>query len=146
MPAPKGYKAVFIKFMSFFDGTTYEGDPLPAFSVKHLLSITDIDVVQHLTLCAYKKPKVQEGDKPKPRASTIRLCKKAISHYMPHHAMTWDDINQKGNPTKSATVNALIKKGRAAQGQRNWCQILYPACLPVGRVHDGITCYSEIIL
>ena len=110
MPAPKGYKAIFIKFMSFFDGTTYEGDAPPAFSIDHLLSITDVDIVRYLTIWVYGKTEVEEGDKPKLRASTLGFFKKAISHYMPRGAMTWDDINQKGNPTKSAAVNAFIKK------------------------------------
>ena len=109
MPDPKIYKAIFLSFMSFFDGVIYEVDNPPAFAVEHLLSITDMDIVRYLNLHAYGKTEVEEGDKPQLRSSTLGFMKKAISYYMPRCHMSWDDINQKGNPTKSSAVNAMIK-------------------------------------
>jgi hypothetical protein len=71
IPDPKGYLAVFIKF-----STTY----LPAFSVEHLLSITNVYIVQNLTMHACKKPR-WKGNKPKLCASMLKreLCKVSCS-------------------------------------------------------------------
>ena len=109
MTAPKRYKTIFASFMSFFDGTTYDANNIPRFTQEHLLTITDADIVQYFNLRTYGKPEVEEGDKPKLRSATVMYMKKALSHYMPRTAMTWDDINHIGNPTKSAAVNAMIR-------------------------------------
>ena len=95
--------------MSFFDGTTYHANNIPNFSQEHLLSITDVDILRYFNLRTYGKPEVEEGDKPKLRSATVEYFKKALSHYMPRNANNWDDINQVGNPTKSAAVNAMIR-------------------------------------
>ena len=95
--------------MSFFDGTTYDANNIPCFTQEHLLTIIDADIVQNFNLQTYGKPEVEEGDKPKLRSATVMYMKKALSHYMPRTAMTWDDINHIGNPTKSAAVNAMIR-------------------------------------
>lgn len=109
MSAPKRYKSIFASFMSFFDGTTYHANNIPNFSQEHLLSITDVDILRYFNLRTYGKPEVEEGDKPKLRSATVEYFKKALSHYMPRNANNWDDINQVGNPTKSAAVNAMIR-------------------------------------
>ncbi|OWZ13900.1 hypothetical protein PHMEG_00012705 [Phytophthora megakarya] len=44
------------------------------------------------------------------RASTLVYVKKAISSFMPRHTVAWDPIRGDGNPTRSDTVNAVIKK------------------------------------
>jgi hypothetical protein len=109
MTTPIRYKSIFLSFMSFFDGTTYEVDSPPAFSVAHLLTITNVDIVRYLNLRTHGETEVAEGDTPKLHISTLAFMKKAISHYMPHHAMGWDDINQHGNPTMSTAVNYVIR-------------------------------------
>lgn len=109
MTTPKRYKTIFASFMSFFDGTTYDANDIPHFTQEHLLTIKDVDIVRYLNVRTYGKPEVEVGDKPLLRSATVMYEKKALSHYMPRIAMNWDDINQIGNPTKSAAVNNMIR-------------------------------------
>jgi hypothetical protein len=43
------------------------------------------------------------------RSTTLEMCKKAISFYMPHRNAFWNTETNFGNPTKSKEVNDLIK-------------------------------------
>ena len=95
--------------MSFFDGTTYDANNIPCFTQEHLLTIKDVNIVRYLNLRTYGMPEVEEGDKPLLQSATVMYMKKALSHYMPRIAMNWDNINQIGNPTKSAAVNNMIR-------------------------------------
>jgi len=45
MPIPKRFKTIFLEFMSFFNGMTYDVMEDPAFYVTHLTTITDADIV-----------------------------------------------------------------------------------------------------
>jgi len=44
------------------------------------------------------------------RSSTLEYKKKAISSFLPHQNMPWDNITQKGNPTRSKAVHHMIQK------------------------------------
>ena len=53
-------------------------------------------------------------------SATVECMKKANSHYIPHTVMNLDDINQIGNPTKSAAVNNMIQGYGSTSGSRAW--------------------------
>jgi len=44
------------------------------------------------------------------RSSSILFHKKAISHFMPNRLMSWNEVTEMGNPTKSREMNDLIKR------------------------------------
>jgi hypothetical protein len=44
------------------------------------------------------------------RSSSILFYKKAISHFMPNRLMSWNEVTEMGNPTKSREMNDLIKR------------------------------------
>ena len=109
MPVPKAYKASLFQFMSFLDGTTYSPTDDIAFTTERLASITADDVVRYFNFKAYRTPEPGPDDHPKYcRSSTLLYQKKAISYFMPRQNMQWDDLAQRGNPTKSSGVNKVI--------------------------------------
>jgi hypothetical protein len=59
---------------------------------------------------AYNKESPERDDRPtKCCSNTLKYHKKAISYFMPHNLPTWDDIHFTSNPTKSRSVNTLLK-------------------------------------
>ena len=108
------YKSQFFVFMTFLDGTTYSPSNNITFSQDCLLEIMDLDVANFLTFKAYGPnlfPK--EGPDEFPiaitRSSMLAFYKKAISSYMPRQCQQWDEITGRGNPTKSAAAQQVIK-------------------------------------
>jgi hypothetical protein len=81
------------------------------FSADRLLSITADYVVRIFNFKAYSTPEPGENAFPKLLcSSTILFQKKAISYFMPHQNMQWDDLAHQGNPTKLMAVNKVIVK------------------------------------
>ena len=110
MPAPKTYKSALFQFITFLEGITYSpDDDTVSFTSERLASITADDVVRYFNFKAYGTPEPRVNDLPKKcRSSTLSYHKKAISYFMPRQNMQWDDIAQRGNPTRSAAVNKVI--------------------------------------
>jgi hypothetical protein len=110
MSALTKYKPTLFQFMSFLDGITYSpADDTVSFTPDRLASITADDVVRYFNFKAYGTPEPRVNDLPKKcRSSTLSYHKKAISYFMPRQNMQWDDIAQRGNPTRSAAVNKVI--------------------------------------
>lgn len=106
---PSGYKSALIQLMSFLDGVTYTIHD--EFSSDRLLTITDEDICRYFNHKAYGVEAPGPEDYPTHcRANTLFYHKKALSFFMPRANMTWDDVTQRGNPTKSTAVNKLISK------------------------------------
>ena len=116
----KLYATCLVSFMSFVDGVDY--DTSASFSKEQLLAITANQVAAYLNLKAYGTPTPGPHDRPiHGRSNSLAFQKKAISHFMPLHSMQWDDIYQRGNPTHSSAVNAIItkvKKYKSADGKK----------------------------
>ena len=103
------YISTLIAFMSFIDGVKY--DATSSFSRDKLLAITADQVAAYLNYKAYGTPTPGPTDRPTHgRSNSLAFHKKAISHFMPLRTMTWDEINLRGNPTRSAAVNDVIAK------------------------------------
>ena len=76
-----------------------------------LLSITPKIIVEYLNIRAYGVAHPTEDDRPVLcRSSTLAFYKKAFSSYMLNGNSHWDDVLNRGNPTKSKQVNNMIKQ------------------------------------
>ena len=106
------YYSEIAQFMSFMDGIEYpRNDNSHVFPQERLLEITDIDVVSYFNFKAYHNANPSPSDQPiYCRSSTLEYKKKAISSFLPRQNMPWDDITQKGNPTRSRAVHHMIQK------------------------------------
>jgi hypothetical protein len=82
-----------------------------AFSQDWLEAVTNINVYRYLANKAYGTPEPGQDNLPeKCHSSTIKYHKKAVSQYMPHQNMVWDEVQKEGNPTKSQAILSLIKE------------------------------------
>ena len=106
------YYTEIAQFMSFLDGIEYpRNDNSHVFPQERLLEITDFDVVSYFNFKAYHNANPSPSDQPiYCRSSTLEYKKKAISSFLPRQNMPWDDITQKGNPTRSRAVHHMIQK------------------------------------
>ena len=106
------YYTEIAQFMSFMDGIEYpRNDNSHVFPQERLLEITDLDVVSYFNFKAYHNTNPSPSDQPiYCRSSTLEYKKKAISSFLPRQNMPWDDITQKGNPTRSRAVHHMIQK------------------------------------
>jgi hypothetical protein len=110
MPEAKtvqSYKASLVKFLSFLDGTKHPRDYEA--TDERLLKIQDTDVVRFLNWEAYHEEAPDVDARPTYcRGSNLLAHKRAISHFMPRQLMTWDPVNNMGNPTRSLKVLKAI--------------------------------------
>jgi hypothetical protein len=106
------YYSEIAQFMSFMDGIEYtRNDNSHVFPQERLLEITDLDVVSYFNFKAYHNANPSPSNQPiYCRSSTLEYKKKAISSFLPRQNMPWDDITQKGNPTRSKAVHHMIQK------------------------------------
>ena len=113
----RSYTACLVSLMSFVDGVDY--DTSASFSKEQLLAITANQVAAYLNLKAYGTPTPGPSDRPiHGRSNSLAFQKKAISHFMPLRSMQWDDIYQRGNPTRSSAVNDVITKVKKYEVRR----------------------------
>ena len=105
----KTYAKCLSELMSFIDGVHY--DATASFTRDELLAITADQVAAYLNKKAYGTPSPSPDDRPHHmRAASLAYHKKAISQFMPLRIMAWDDINLRGNPTRSTAVNDVITR------------------------------------
>ena len=93
-----------------------------AFTVNELLDITPEDVRRWMSLMAYHKENPSKEDRPIYNTkNSLAYTKKALSYYMVHSDVQWNDITRFGNPTKSKAVNTFLrlinKLGTSDQGK-----------------------------
>jgi hypothetical protein len=108
-PTGHTYQSILVEFMSFMSGEEFEDDAV--FTKEQLLTIKPKDVKEFLCMKAYNDPwpKIDQGDRPTHgRSDSLYYIKKALSYYMPYKNAAW--VDGKGNPTKSQTVNDMIKE------------------------------------
>ena len=104
----KQYRPFLLKFMTHRDKTDYLKEK--EFTQEELLLICPSHLVRFFSKMAYGVEEPAAGDFPtKCRHTTLLNYKKAISFFMPRRSPSWDDIDKRGNPTKSDAVNELIK-------------------------------------
>lgn len=76
-----------------------------------LLRIRPERIVDWLHIQAYGKEKIGGEDRPMEcRSSTLGSYKKGLSSFMPRQMVTWDPVNEFGNPTRSESINVLVSK------------------------------------
>lgn len=115
------YRGVFHRFMAYKLGRPVTFSPtgrvlVDAFPKDHVFTNAELTTIDPMHIChwfcllAYNKESPERDDRPtKCGANTLKYHKKAISYFMPHNLPTWDDIHFTGNPTKSRSVNMLLK-------------------------------------
>jgi hypothetical protein len=140
------YRSLFIQFMNFKDGITYERDH--PFSVAELSTITSTEIARWMYNKAYGTPNPSPTDNPTEcRASTLEQGKKAISHYLPNRHMQWNQLTTSGNPTKSPEVNEVISRvktkevrnqGKASQAREPFTEAEYECAISVMDSHEDV--------
>jgi hypothetical protein len=107
-PKPEYYKYL-LEFKSYKGGCHYGRDS--SFTNRQLLEITPTQIECWMKLKVFGTP--NPGCDAEPtlgRSSSLEFYKKALSYYMPDKIHNWSVRDQKGNPTRSEQINALIKK------------------------------------
>ena len=116
------YKRQLVRFMSWKHGKPISfsqnnivfnaNDIYPThhdFTTEELLAITPEDIVKWMSIKAYHKLNPSKRDEPiYATQNSLKYTKKALSYFMVHSPMMWNDVTKFGNPTKSKKVNALI--------------------------------------
>ena len=117
------YKRVLVRFMAWLHGKPVSfgsssilfnsNDVYPTnheFPTNELLAITPEDIVRWMSLMAYHNTNPMKEDHPVyATKNSLKYTKKAISHFMIHTHIQWNEITKFGNPTRSKKVNALIQ-------------------------------------
>ncbi|KAI2511670.1 hypothetical protein MHU86_2736 [Fragilaria crotonensis] len=115
------YKCIRASFMSFVHnravGSEYSCDHVHAMVVL-LGAITPKDVSRYLNMKAFGTTEPAGDANPiSARANSLAMDKKAISFFMPNRD-TWSMTRSEGNPTRSALVNALIKRVKKKEARK----------------------------
>ena len=99
-----------LKYFMKFLGKTNMSDN-EKFPDEELLMIKPNDICRYFNLKSYGTENPTEHDLPiKARSNTLKSCKKKISFFMPRKNTVWDEVRGEGNPTRSISVNNLIKR------------------------------------
>ena len=114
------YKCILASFMSFTHnravGSEYPRDHVHAMEV--LAAVTPNDVVKYLNMKAFGTTEPAGDANPtSARANSLAMDKKAISYFMPNRDV-WSMTRSEGNPTRSALVNALIKRVKKKEARK----------------------------
>lgn len=116
------YRRVMARFMSWKHGrpvicgrtslTFAEGDAYPAnhtFTTEEMLEITPEDVRKWMCLMAYHTENPSKEDHPiYATGNSLDYTKKALSYFMVHCGVPWNNVTRFGNPTRSKQVNSLL--------------------------------------
>lgn len=95
----EAYKGVLALFMTYFHNREEPGD-----------------IVSWFNFHAFGHEEPGPNDCPTEICSnTLKYWKKSISSFVPNKHMQWNDISNIRNPTKSTTVNELIKRVKKAE-------------------------------
>ena len=104
------YQPYIVELMSMMHGA-HEDEARTVFTRDQLLEIKPTDVKRFLNMKAYDDPDPDPSRGHRPthgRSDSLYYAKKALSHFMPYRTVPW--CNGRGNPTKSAIVNTMIKE------------------------------------
>jgi hypothetical protein len=132
------YRPYLLSYMSFLNTTVYEKDY--EFSNEELRAATPQSITRWMHVKAYGVEEIGQNDRALCRSSTIEMCKKAVSYFMPHKTAAWNTETQFGNPTKSKEVNDLVKymkknevrnKGQQSKAKRPLTQQEYRKALAI---------------
>ena len=101
------------KASSFGKNKLFFNDAYPTtqheFTTSELQVITPEDVCKWMSLMAYHKENPMKEDRPiYATKNSLAYTKKALSYFMVHSNVQWNDVQRFGNPTKSKQVNLLL--------------------------------------
>lgn len=100
------YQPYIVGLMSHHLGQIFP--PNQTFTRQQLLTLTPLAVRKWMCNAAFGKDDIAANDRPTHgRSSSLAMMKKCVSHYMPNKGPSW--CNGQGNPTKSESVNSLIR-------------------------------------
>ena len=86
------------------------------FYKQQLLTLVPSDVCKFFCLKMYGNPMPDANSNPTlGRSTSLESYKKMISYFMPNRLIGWNVDTKQGNPTRSVSVNELIKKVKKAE-------------------------------
>lgn len=116
----KVYKPYLVSYMSYLHQvTTYTKNSV--FDNDELCAATPETIYKWMCMKTYGIPQLVDDDHLPPakcRSSTLEMCKKALSHFMPHSTASWNTQSLFGNPTKSKVINSFIKSVKKRETRR----------------------------
>ena len=93
----------------------YDPRTQPMFPEEELTSITPLEVLRFLRKQTYGMEDPGPEDLPKLwRVDSVQFCKKALSHFMPHHG-EWNTVTNHGNPTRDKSIQKMIADAKRCQ-------------------------------
>jgi len=105
----KKYKPCLVSFMKYRDGVEY--DKHHEFAQEELSEVTADDLCSYFNYRAYGTPTPTDDDRPTEcRSNSLQYWKKAISYFMPNRNHQWDEVTNRGNPTKSQALIDMMKR------------------------------------
>ena len=107
MAPPATYPSVLLRMINHLDSTSLpKGTEIPRERISRL---TPKDLMRWFNFMVFGTETRADDAKPIARSTTVEFWKKALSYYMTNRLMTWNEISNVGNPTRSAELNDLIK-------------------------------------
>ena len=107
--ASHGCQPHMVALMSFFHGSVDHSCD-ETFAKKEPLEQTLLDIKHWMCDIVFSDPDPRPDDWPaQGHSSSLEQAEKAVSFFMPNKSMQWHD--GRGNPTRSATVDNLMKDG-----------------------------------
>jgi len=104
------YRSCLRHFLSYIDDVEYSDDHI--FSQERLREVTPNDVIRWFNYRLYGTDDPVPGEEdtcPKVRSSALEGWKKMLSYFMPNNHHQWNEIDNKGNPTKAKCISNLIQ-------------------------------------
>jgi len=114
------YKYILASFMSFIHNRAAESEyPRDdAHAIEVLAAVTPNDVLSYLNMKTFGTTEPAGDANPiSASANLLAMDKKAILYFMPNRDV-WSVTRTEGNPTRSALVNALIKRVKKKEARK----------------------------
>jgi hypothetical protein len=135
------YKRYLVEFMTWFHERPASYPQDQDFEQDVLLTVKPKDITRWMCVKAFGMPQPTVNDNPTlGRSSSLAFYKKALSYFMPNKLMTWNEVAQVGNPSKSQEVNNLLKRvkkcevrktGKASSARRPLVHGEFQNCLSI---------------
>ena len=136
------YRLTFTEMMAYLDGVP-SYPKTTTFTAQRLRQVTPEDVVRWINHKVFGLENPPDDATPTHRASSIGYWKKAISKHMVYQMMPWNPVDKHGNPTKSAEVNAIIKKVKKLEVRKVGAESQTRRATTDGEVDQTLTILRE---
>ena len=103
------YTAMLLPLMEHVHGRTFSPDH--QFTRDELLEVNPDNMMRFVKNKVYGSEEANPDTDPiiAYRSNTIKAWKKGWSYFMPNKMTNWDEVTERGNPTRCPQINALIR-------------------------------------